>query len=367
MLRRLDIKNFKCYAETSVGFGGLTVLAGANGTGKSTIIQALLVVRQALIGGKPGIGDPAPLNGRLVRVGTVLDIMPSFLAGRDANGISFHLTTDDGDVVLGMERSDDGTDGPSAHISEFSSTTESFGSVGFAFLSADRIGPQISYPIPEERLEVNPYGNRGDGAVNVLDLFSGRPLGNRGLIAMSGESDDDTLLGQLNFWMGAIRPGIRVSTRRHEDIGQVALTYSFWDGSTWSKEYSPVNVGFGFSHVLPVYVALLRAMPGDIVIMENPEAHLHPGGQTAMGRFLSCVASSGVQVVVETHSEHILDGMRLAVKSGVLPSDSIAVRFVTYDRCGAQIDSPKVMPSGRMSMWPDGFFDEYEKVQMQLF
>ena len=366
MLKRLDIENFKCYAKTSVEFGGLTVLAGANGTGKSTIIQALLVVRQSLIGGKPAIGDQAPLNGRLVRLGTMLDVMPGFLTGRDAKRASLRLVADDGEVMLGMERNEGGYDSISAHISDFFATTESFGSAGFVFLSADRVGPQISYPVPEESM-VNPYGNRGDCAVNVLDLFSGKPLGNRRIVELSGENEDDTLLGQLNSWMGEIRHGIRVSTRRHDDIGQVALSYSFWDGSTWSKEYSPVNVGFGFSHVLPIYVALLRAMPGDIVIVENPEAHLHPSGQTAMGRFLSCVASSGVQVIVETHSEHVLDGMRLAVKNGDIPCDYMAVRFVTSGSCGAQIDNPKVMPSGRMDIWPEGFFDEYEKVQMQLF
>lgn len=366
MLRRLDIENFKCYAKSSVELGGLTVLAGANGTGKSTIIQALLVVRQSLIGERPKIGDQAPLNGRLVRLGTMLDVMPGFLTGRDAKRVSLRLVLDDGEVVLGMERKESDDDNFSAHISDFSATAESFGSAGFVFLSADRVGPQISYPIPEESL-VNLYGNRGDYAVNILDLFSGKPLGNRRIVELSGENENDTLLGQLNSWMGEISNGIRVSTRRHDDIGQVALSYSFWNGSTWSKEYSPVNVGFGFSHVLPIYVALLRAMPGDIVIVENPEAHLHPSGQTAMGRFLSCVASSGVQVIVETHSEHVLDGMRLAVKKGDIPCESMAVRFVTSGNCGAQIYKPKVMPSGRMDIWPEGFFDEYEKVQMQLF
>ena len=172
MLRRLDIENFKCYAKTSVELGGLTVLAGVNGAGKSTIIQALLLVRQSLVGGKPEIGDQAPLNGRLVRLGTMLDVMPGFLTGRDAKRVSLRLVSDDGEIMLGMERNESGDDSFSAHVSNFSGTAESFGSAGFVFLSADRVGPQISYPIPEENL-VNTYGNRGDCAVNILDLFSG--------------------------------------------------------------------------------------------------------------------------------------------------------------------------------------------------
>ncbi|MGH3693299.1 MAG: AAA family ATPase [Pseudonocardiaceae bacterium] len=73
------------------------------------------------------------------------------------------------------------------------------------------------------------------------------------------------------------------------------------------------NIGFGFSYALPVIIAGLLAPGGGLLLVENPEAHLHPAGQSRLGRFLARIAGSGVQVVLETHSDHILNGVRLAV------------------------------------------------------
>jgi predicted ATPase len=94
-----------------------------------------------------------------------------------------------------------------------------------------------------------------------------------------------------------------------------------------------------------------------MLIVENPEAHLHPAGQSRLGRFLARVAGSGVQVIVETHSDHVLNGVRLAaVADSSVPANDVIVHF---------FDGDTVLPidlgaRGDLSAWPTGFFDQIE-------
>ena len=64
-------------------------------------------------------------------------------------------------------------------------------------------------------------------------------------------------------------------------------------------------------------------------MVENPEAHLHPSAQAAMGEFLAISAASGIQVILETHSDHVLNGIRRAVKKGLITHHDVAIHFFT--------------------------------------
>jgi predicted ATPase len=75
-------------------------------------------------------------------------------------------------------------------------------------------------------------------------------------------------------------------------------------------------------------VACLAASPGSLLLLENPEAHLHPRGQTAMAELIARTAAAGAQVIVETHSDHVLNGVRLAVKRRVLTGAQTVVHYV---------------------------------------
>jgi predicted ATPase len=89
----------------------------------------------------------------------------------------------------------------------------------------------------------------------------------------------------------------------------------------------PTNMGFGVSYALPIVLGALTAANGGLIIIENPEAHLHPAGQSQMGIFLARMASAGVQVIAETHSDHVLNGVRRAIGEGVLSSEDAIVHF----------------------------------------
>jgi predicted ATPase len=98
-------------------------------------------------------------------------------------------------------------------------------------------------------------------------------------------------------------------------------------------------------------------------MIENPEAHLHPRGQVAMGRLMALAASIGVQILVETHSDHVLNGIRLAVKAGEIPPDDVKLHFFRRDRetKATVIETPPVARDGRLGFWPEDFFDQWEK------
>lgn len=125
-----------------------------------------------------------------------------------------------------------------------------------------------------------------------------------------------------------------------------------------TKRFPATNVGLGLSSALPVLTALL-APPGSLCLIENPEAHLHPRVQTGLAELAVRAALAGVQVIVETHSDHFIDGIRIAVRDGLIGPDATAFHY--FDRKGAKtvVSSPKVDADGRLSSWPSGFFDQH--------
>ncbi len=121
------------------------------------------------------------------------------------------------------------------------------------------------------------------------------------------------------------------------------------------------NTGFGISYVLPIVVAALRTEVDGLLLVENPEAHLHPVGQSMIGRFLAQVAADGTQIFLETHSDHVLNGIRVAVAEGratLSPDQTVMHFFKSEDDDGPIHQSMKLNRTGQLSAWPTGFFDQ---------
>jgi predicted ATPase len=96
---------------------------------------------------------------------------------------------------------------------------------------------------------------------------------------------------------------------------------------------------------------------GDVLICENPESHLHPEAQSRLGMFLARVADAGIQVILETHSDHILNGIRVAVKKGIINNIDVAINSFDRDHV---VSHPKIDKNGRIDLWPEGFFDQID-------
>ena len=126
--------------------------------------------------------------------------------------------------------------------------------------------------------------------------------------------------------------------------------------------HRPVHVGFGLTQVFPIVVAALTAEPEDLLLIENPEVHLHPAGQALMGRFLAQVAAAGIQVLIESHSDHVLNGIRRAVKASVLAAENVLLHFFrSRDGESEPVVSPTIDETGNIDVWPAGFFDQFDR------
>ncbi|MGH7297391.1 MAG: AAA family ATPase [Polyangiaceae bacterium] len=169
-----------------------------------------------------------------------------------------------------------------------------------------------------------------------------------------------TLPKQVEAWLRDIVPGIELRVETFPALSAMAVRLRRSGQATeWLR---PQNIGFGVSYVLPIVVAGLVAQPGSMIIVENPEAHLHPQGQSVLARFLARVATSGVQLVVETHSDHFLNGLRLAVVADdPLRPDDLAVQYFSCAEGGVQVERIRVTERGALSAAPSGFFDQSEK------
>ena len=159
-------------------------------------------------------------------------------------------------------------------------------------------------------------------------------------------------------------PGCRLEVSRVANTNAATLGIRTSDDTGFLR---PIHCGFGITQILPIIVAVLTASVNhatrpSLILIENPEVHLHPAGQALMGSFLAKAAHSGVQLIVETHSDHVLNGVRRAVKSGNAEAGEIAIHFL-QDRFTheSQVISPIIDSAGNIDAWPEGFFDQFDK------
>jgi predicted ATPase len=104
------------------------------------------------------------------------------------------------------------------------------------------------------------------------------------------------------------------------------------------------------------------------VIIENPEAHLHPRGQVKMGELLCRASAAGIQILIETHGDHVLNGIRLAVQERKSAPANVALYHSRWELGGKSpsLTLLTIDESGRLSEWPEGFFDEMDRSLDQL-
>ena len=130
--------------------------------------------------------------------------------------------------------------------------------------------------------------------------------------------------------------------------------------NTFGKATFPTNTGFGISYVLPIIVTCLLAEKDRWVIIENPEAHLHPAAQSKIGGFLAKMANAGLRIVVETHSDHIINGIQLAVAKKEIENSCIIINYFDKGEQQPKVHSISMNEKGELDKWPKGFFDQTE-------
>ena len=381
MLTRIDLRHFKCFELLKLPLQPLTLLSGANASGKSSVLQALVLLHQTMR--EHEWSSRLMLNGATSQLGTAADIIDQ-LHGHRTCGISlldgnaaryeWEFVGERDDMGMALQRARGETDEGNGwntdkgsplhyllpHDSPLSSTFDALTNRlrGLAYLTAERLGPREIYPLEGPRL-APVVGSKGEHSVDVL--YSGRD--ERVLKGLTIENAPPTRLRQVEARMARFFPFCELAIDKVPRTSAVTLGLRT---SRTTEFHRPVHTGFGVTQILPIIVAALSAEEHGLLLVENPEVHLHPAGQAMMGEFLAEVAASRVQVILETHSDHVLNGVRRAVKKNILSPDNVALHFFRprqdAERQGvAQVESPTLDINGNIDNWPDGFFDQFDK------
>lgn len=394
MLSKIKLTNFKCFETLDMGCTPLNLLCGLNGMGKSSVLQALLVIQQSFETGEL-------LHGRLVLGGDRVDIG----AGSD---VMFEDAEDD---VVGFElhragwvvpwiadfayapmadqltmRSGRGSGGafwieggtfeyskeagqfteisdnaPEFHVTPVSDDWRGVPPFGgrLVYVNAERIGPRKLYPISEVLARHGDFGAGGEYAWNFLNHHQDDLLKESDPRCVDGERR--RLRDVVDRWLQDVCPGAHLQLEELTDADALIAGFSFdRPGDVATRRYRATNVGFGLSYALPVILALLSE-PGTLCLIENPEAHLHPRGQTKLAELAVLAARAGVQVFAETHSDHFIDGVRIAVRDELIEPGQTSIHYFERDTGKTVVSSPKIDADGRLSHWPAGFFDQHEE------
>lgn len=358
MITSINLKNFKCFAQQQFHLAPLTVLCGMNGAGKSTLLQSLLLLRQSQ---RAGLLDLKSLllNGELVGLGRGRDVL--FETAEDPT-IAIELKfANEPNVLWEFDYSADSNVLPVKTQTVFPSLNQQalFGT-NFQYLEAERTGPSSTFQMAEDIVSYPGFlGTKGEFTAHFLSQHEFDNLSNEGVKCPGTESS--LLRDQVEAWLNRISPGTRIHLLADNTIDLVKMRYSFVGVESTTNQYRSTNVGFGITYVLPIIVAVLAASQNSLLVIENPEAHLHPDAQFEIGTLLALAAQSGVQVLIETHSDHILNSVRVAVHSKKIFNDNVSFYFFKRRPDGFQVETPTIDSRGRFDKWPSGFFDRWEK------
>jgi predicted ATPase len=420
MITEISLQNFKIFKDkTTFPLRSLNLLTGVNGGGKSTLLQSLLLMRQSIEYDERTTN--IVFNGSCVELGTFMDVKNLETPTKELIILEFSVKIDTWEKKIRYEieesisndigkilkikvsgekeiiRSKELIDYFNYTNTEkenyiflhqlspihdmiyygqphdfpynfFSTDTRYFGKGNHAasidkihYIAADRIGPKPYY----EKTNLGKFPNvgpRGEHTANILYRFEDELVNDKLYLG----KDAKTLMQQTEEWLKKILGGAKLELKG-KDREHTVLNLLF---NTQDSEgrYRPSNVGFGYTYILPIIVSGLIAKSGEILIVENPEAHLHPKAQSELTKFLALVASCGVQVFIESHSEHVLNAIRVAtLKNEIeISNDNVSVLYFKNDKKEPFVHL-KIDEKGKIDNWVDGFFDQQELDLGEIF
>ncbi len=410
----ISVQGFKSLAnESRIEVRPLTILAGANSSGKSSIMQPLLLMKQTL----EASYDPGPLllNGPNAKFTSVDQFISQLQKNSDCQEFSISIESVEHDFILknvfSFEKNQTleiqemmvvKKDERSLHL-ELSQSPEHLKNAISKFLSAKIKWPGGLKVVSNRcflRIDFDPLDDRGNFVLPSVPELYGLEESSfvisetlRGMIHVPGlRSNPERVYPKTAT--GPDFPGtfenyvatIIADWQQKEDDRVKRLENMLTDlGLTWKIFAKVVNdariellvgrlpkarrggkdlvsisdVGLGVSQVLPVLVALLVAKPGQLVYLEQPELHLHPRAQYALAKILADTAKRGVKLVVETHSALLLLQVQTLVAKRDL--DPNLVKLHWFSRSGedgtTSIESADLDENGAFGDWPEDFGD----------
>ena len=340
MIKSLQLENYKCFTNQQIYLNNITVFTGANASGKSSIIQAMLLYYAGMS------------NTGIINVNQALGVQigsPKALISQNPEGhekYDFKISFDD----AGMEFYVDKESGLDLRAILDSKTKK----LELSYLNAERIGPRMSYRAGgEERILSD-----GSNAAYLIEKADSKELKIPELLLLN-QGVSKKFSYQLEQWMSIILGDMKISVRVDNNKAETELRIK---NELVQDFILPAQTGFGISYILPIVTAALwtSTQQNQILIIENPEAHLHPAAQSKIGKFLALIAASGVQVIIETHSEHVIDGVRVQMMA-LKKTEDVFVHFLSQENEHIKLQQLTVNNLGELSDWPEHFFDQKQQ------
>lgn len=345
MLDSLHIQGFKCFDTVEIALRRINIFSGTNSSGKSSAIQAFLLLCNNAVK-----NSSSPLNGMWLRLGTFDECR-----NHRINARIFRVGAVCGREIFQAEfcSANDDSNDVSVKFTDESFTIQNLISLEerhVYYLPANRIGPEDSYLRNFDR--VNFLGNKAEYIVDFLYKNRKEPVAPSLIV----DTASVTLEYQVNYWLGKLF-GINNTIRDLGLSNSLSMELSLGNG----KPVRPYHMGSGVSFAIGVLVSCLSAHPDDIVVIENPEIHLHPKAQSELTEFLCFAANAGIQVILETHSDHVFNGIRKSIVKKEINHTDVAVHFFQLDENALSKNTViDLNEHGRVMTHPKGLFDQFD-------
>lgn len=363
MISKININNFKALRDISIDISPLNIFTGLNGMGKSTVLQSLLLARQS----KNSDGKELKLDdSSFVQLGSFEEV---FCEAAQNEKFKLNINWNNKESLLFETNYQTSLKDEKVIQNDVETSLPGdqalFKNDTFVYLSSDRIVPADTYQTNDTFVKNHQLGTRGEFAPHYYQNNKniGIPIKE---LAFDNEDDIFTLEVQVNKWLSIISPGVKVHTEIQNSL--VVLKYSYSTREDETSKFRAKNAGFGLTYVFSILVALLSAKKGDLIIIENPEANIHPKGQTELARLMALAAKNGVQIFCETHSDHIIYGSRIAIKEGAINKDDVKIYYIDRDENEhfSHAHWIEIDDFGRMERKVRKYFDEFESHLNQL-
>jgi predicted ATPase len=331
VIERLEIEGYKAIEREEFSFRGITLLTGLNSTGKSSVIQSLLLFATFF-------SNSTRLRAQMERFMVFCAIENRYLQ----QGFITLRTVHKGQSA-------------SLHITatqpwQLHGELEGFiFEKNFYYISSNRIGAQER----AEYSQADKFGLNGEYIFSYYHQYRHAPIDPT--LAMEGT--EGRLDHQLSYWMERIL-GYPVVLQTTKEGDEVVVAFDMSD----LLDLSPFSVGAGNSYLAKIVIMGLSCKRGDSFIIENPEVHLHPKAQSKLVEFFLWLHRGGVQLIIETHCENMIDKLRHAVYGNELASEDAIIYYKPslkkpFDAIGINHQGHFINEEGLPMEFPSGFFD----------
>lgn len=357
-ISKLKLHNFKCHSTFEQQLSNITILAGGNAAGKSSVIQSILLANAAWNN----------VDKKRVYTNNVEGIYmgpPSAIISEehdnDKIAIDIQINNYANSIELTLPSAEE--DGIYFDINNYEEICEKsqadacvLNKMHVFYINAERFGPRVISGIENAReFYVGSHGENTDYVISKMDLEQkNKPLKLKLPEALQASSIM-RFSANVEEWLNIIIPDTKIETSMNTEFGISTIKFQ----NTGENFYLPTATGFGITYILPIITqALIASMLHNCVLLvENPEAHLHPYSQSMIGRFLAYVSAQGVQVIIETHSEHVINGCRLQLGE-LKKCDTATILFFNREKDRQIVKEIRINEFGELEEWPKGFFDQ---------